>query len=128
MVVATLSTPPSVVVSSSSKYLPTMHPEQLNIRGQLLRITLLRRWVNRGAATLYLPSSSSPQCVRTCADGSAGESPDPPQRPAGSLGAEGIRRTRRSSAYRHPRRPPPGPHAPRQPTRPRTPERQCCPR
>src|ERR671913_2585372 len=42
MVVATLSTPPSVVVSSSSKYLPTMHPEQLNIRGQLLRIPLPR--------------------------------------------------------------------------------------
>src|SRR5919199_369830 len=32
MVVATLSTPPSVVVSSGSKYLPTMHPAQLNIR------------------------------------------------------------------------------------------------
>src|SRR5215216_4217413 len=38
MVVATLSTPPSVVVSSSSKYLPTMHPAQLNIRRQLRRI------------------------------------------------------------------------------------------
>src|SRR5215216_1922853 len=32
VVVATLSTPPSVVVSSSSKHVPTMHPEQLNIR------------------------------------------------------------------------------------------------
>jgi hypothetical protein len=31
MVVATLSTPPSVVVSSNSKYVPTVHPEQLNI-------------------------------------------------------------------------------------------------
>src|SRR5215216_788449 len=42
MVVATLSTPPSVVVASSSKYLPTMHPAQLNIRGQLRGIPLLR--------------------------------------------------------------------------------------
>src|SRR5215204_6882885 len=33
VVVATLSTPPSVVVSSSSKHVPTMHPAQLNIRG-----------------------------------------------------------------------------------------------
>src|SRR5215207_3830555 len=49
MVVATLSTPPSVVVASSSKYLPTMHPEQLNIRGQLRRMPLPRtRVVNRG--------------------------------------------------------------------------------
>src|SRR5215211_8138796 len=47
MVVATLSTPPSVVVSSGSKYLPTMHPAQLNIRGQLLRIPLPRTPVNR---------------------------------------------------------------------------------
>src|SRR5215216_1332066 len=47
MVVATFSTPPSVVVSSSSKYLPTMHPEQLNIRGQLRRILLPRTRVNR---------------------------------------------------------------------------------
>src|SRR5215217_3372547 len=48
MVVATLSTPPSVVVSSSSKYLPTMHPAQLNIRGQLPRIALLRTRVYKG--------------------------------------------------------------------------------
>src|SRR5215203_2757483 len=47
MVVATLSTPPSVVVSSSSKYLPTMHPAQLNIRGQLRRMPLLRTSVNK---------------------------------------------------------------------------------
>jgi hypothetical protein len=45
--VATLSTPPSVVVSSSSKYLPTMHPAQLNIRGQLRRMPLLRTSVNK---------------------------------------------------------------------------------
>src|SRR5215211_3223514 len=96
--------------------------------GELPRIPLPRIPVNRGAATLYLPSSSSPQCLRACAGGSAGESPHPPQRPAGSLGAEGIRRTRRSTPYRHPRRPPPGPHAPPQPTRPRPPARQCCPR
>src|SRR5215208_4178783 len=95
---------------------------------ELRRILILRIPVNRGAATLYLPSSSSPQCVRACAGGSAGESPDPPERPAGSLEAEGIRRSRRSTAYRHPRRPPPGPHAPPQPPRPRTPARQCCPR
>src|SRR5215218_7056652 len=97
-------------------------------KGEVRRISILRIPVNRGAATLYLPSSSSPQCVRACAGGSAGESPDPPERPAGSLEAEGIRRSRRSTAYRHPRRPAPGPHAPRQPTRPRTPARQCCPR
>src|SRR5215208_5152089 len=47
LVVATLSTPPSVVDSSSSKYLPTMHPAQLNIRGQLRRMRLPRTWVNR---------------------------------------------------------------------------------
>src|SRR5215204_5802824 len=47
VVVATLSTPPSVVVASSSKYLPTMHPAQLNIRGQLRRIPLPRTWVNK---------------------------------------------------------------------------------
>src|SRR5215217_5851326 len=35
MVVATYSTPPSLVVASSFKHLPTMHPAQLNIRGQL---------------------------------------------------------------------------------------------
>src|ERR671911_1296810 len=59
MVVATLSTPPSVVVSSSSKYLPTMHPEQLNIRGQLLRMPLPRTPVNRarrGPRLLYAPA------------------------------------------------------------------------
>src|SRR5918994_3334209 len=54
MVVATLSTPPSVVVSSSSKYLPTRHRAQLNILGlcahqlrpsdQLQRTLLLRCW------------------------------------------------------------------------------------
>src|SRR5215216_4577987 len=48
MVVATLSTPPSVVVASSSKHVPTMHPEQLNIRGELLRMPLPRTPVNRG--------------------------------------------------------------------------------
>src|SRR5215208_3884669 len=47
MVVATLSTHPSVVVSSSFKYLPTMHPAQLNIRGELPRIPLPRTRVNR---------------------------------------------------------------------------------
>src|SRR5215212_6443356 len=50
MVVATLSTPPSVVVSSSSKHLPTMHPAQLNIRGQLLRIPLPGTPVNRASS------------------------------------------------------------------------------
>src|SRR5918995_3810413 len=49
MVVATLSTPPSVVVSSSSKYLPTMHPEQLNIRGQLRRMLFPRTPANKEA-------------------------------------------------------------------------------
>src|SRR5215218_208476 len=48
MVVATFSTPPSVVVSSSSKHVPTMHSEQLNIRGQLRRMPLPRTLVNRG--------------------------------------------------------------------------------
>src|SRR5829696_1804564 len=58
VVVATLSTPPSVVVSSNSKHVPTTHPAQLNILGlfawlcrlpklpRLLRMHLLRRWVN----------------------------------------------------------------------------------
>src|SRR5215213_11908465 len=31
VVVATFSTPPSVVVSSNSKHVPTVHPAQLNI-------------------------------------------------------------------------------------------------
>src|SRR5215203_5931899 len=47
------------------------------IQCELPRIPIPRIPVNRGAATLYLPSSSSPQCVRACAGGSAGESPDP---------------------------------------------------
>src|SRR5215208_7632406 len=64
MVVATLSTPPSVVVSSSSKYLPTMHPAQLNILGlcawlcglpRLPRTLLLGSWVNNPCATLRAP-------------------------------------------------------------------------
>src|SRR5215218_6704463 len=49
MVVATLSTPPSLVVASSFKHLPTMHTAQLNIRGQLRRISLPRTPVNRGS-------------------------------------------------------------------------------
>src|ERR671911_1859734 len=53
MVVATFSTPPSVVVSSNSKHLPTMHPEQLNIRGQLRRIPLPRTPVNK--APIHAP-------------------------------------------------------------------------
>src|SRR5829696_1468544 len=106
----------------------TEPPSSPALRLDIFIEILLRTRVNGGAATLYLPSSSSPRRVRAYAGGSAGESPHPPQRPAGSLGAEGIRRSRRSTPYRHPRRPPPGPHAPRQPTRPRTPACQCCPR
>src|SRR5215212_7995203 len=48
MVVATLSTPPSVVVASSSKHVPTKHPAQLNILGQLPIMPLPRTPVNRG--------------------------------------------------------------------------------
>src|SRR5215217_9728281 len=54
VVVATFSTPPSVVVSSNSKHVPTVHPAQLNILGlcadplrpsdQLQRTLLLRCW------------------------------------------------------------------------------------
>src|SRR5215211_5149504 len=64
VVVATLSTPPSIVVSSNSKHVPTVHRAQLNILGlrawlcvavcgcagvlrpskQLRRILLLRCW------------------------------------------------------------------------------------
>src|SRR5215204_3013831 len=54
MVVATLSTPPSVVVSSSSRYVSTIDLAQLNILGlcagplgpsdQLRRTLLLRCW------------------------------------------------------------------------------------
>src|SRR5215210_4268901 len=59
MVVATLSTPPSVVVSSNSKHVPTAHRAQLNILGlfaglcgllklpRLPRTLLLGGWVNK---------------------------------------------------------------------------------
>src|SRR5215211_9399110 len=59
-VVATLSTPPSVVVSSNSKHVPTVHSAQLNILGRfawlcglpklprLPRTLLLGGWVNKG--------------------------------------------------------------------------------
>src|SRR5215211_9345626 len=57
VVVATLSTPPSVVVSSSSKHVPTMHPAQLNILSRfawlcglprLPRTLLLRASIDHG--------------------------------------------------------------------------------
>src|SRR5215218_11050771 len=43
VVVATLSTPPSVVVSSNSKHVPTAHPAQLNILGRFAGLCRLPR-------------------------------------------------------------------------------------
>src|SRR5215208_442523 len=73
MVVATLSTPPSVVVSSSSKHLPTMHPEQLNICSQLRRIPLPRTPVNK--VLIRKPSGNVARCVS--------ETHGPPKLPEG---------------------------------------------